>query len=150
MTVSTIYAGEAQLLSWSDSSTAGPKIVLALPDDTALECFKSLTMGRKAGQRFMVAITLIGDDEQPEQPPEPKSLMRSAGMVCKSEDFQRFVAGRTEEDFDTADEQEEQAAQYVRSWCGVASRRQIDQDHEAARRFGELMALYREFRGVES
>jgi len=147
VSIPTVYAGEAQLLSWSDTSVAGPKIVLALPDDTALECFKTLTMGRKAGQRFMVAVTLIGDDEQPERPPKPNSLVRSAGMVCKSDDFQRFVVGRTEEDFKTADEREEQAAQYVREWCGVASRRQIDQDHEAARRFGELMALYREFKG---
>lgn len=65
MAVPTIYHGEAQLLSWSDTSNTGPKIVLALPDADALEPFKMLTMGRKAGQRFALAVVLIGEDEKP-------------------------------------------------------------------------------------
>jgi len=142
--IPTIYQGEAQLLSWSDTSTAGPKIVLALPDDEALECFKHLTMGRKAGQRMMIAAVHIGDDEQPV---DPRPLMKSAGMVCKSAEFQRFVAHQEDEEFESADEREEQAAKYVRNWCGVSSRTELDSDREVAERFKDLMWKYRQFLG---
>jgi hypothetical protein len=141
--VPVIYAGEAQLLSWSDTSTAGPKIVLALPDEDALEAFKRLTMGRKAGQRFMMAITLLGDDEKPAH--VPNALMKSAAMVCKSNEFHRYVAEMRGEEFESPEERDEQAAAFVREYCGVSSRSELDTNDSAARKFKSLMASYRAF-----
>jgi hypothetical protein len=64
-------------------------------------------------------------------------LAKSAGIICGEPMFQRYVrdGGCTAES----------AAEYVREVCGVSSRRFIDHDPNAAIRYGQLMANYREW-----
>ncbi len=160
MSVPVVYAGESQLLSWSDSSNAGPKLVLALPDAEALDPFKGLTMGRKAGQRLMIAVTLIGDDEQPVSingaaqvpqsessrdadsstvatvpaaAPPSKRKPSTAGPICK------WLALRCKEPefqrWAAGGESEDRCVEHVRYLCGVESRAHIDGNADAERRF---------------
>lgn len=51
-----------------------------------------------------------------------------AGMLCGNPDFQRFMKVTNAE----------MAAAAVRRHCGVASRRELDEKPEAARKFHEL------------
>lgn len=63
----TIYADEAQLLSWSETDK-GRKVTLMLsPHFGEQHPFREY----KPGKRFMLAATVIGDDEQPERAKAP-------------------------------------------------------------------------------
>lgn len=65
-----IYAGEAQLARWSETSANGAMITLWLPDGDALENFKLLTerKGKQAGQILAIVVKSIDDDAQPATP----------------------------------------------------------------------------------
>ncbi|HQC98971.1 MAG TPA: hypothetical protein PK306_25020 [Aquabacterium sp.] len=106
-------ATELMLLRWAESSTGGASITFLLPAAADLEPFKAMTTakGGKAGQRFMAALALLGDDERPVEPPgatgaaarparqaassgaAPKGgpLSQLAGRWCASHAFQRWV-----------------------------------------------------------
>lgn len=107
-------ATELMLLRWSESSNGGASITFLLPAAADLEPFKAMTTakGGKAGQRFMAALALLGDDEQPVAPPttpvmratrraEPTvagaatprggPLSQLAGRWCASDTFQRWA-----------------------------------------------------------
>lgn len=115
---------ELMLLRWSESSTGGASVTFALADGADLDRFRALTTakGGKAGQRFMAALALLGDDEQPVEAPSPRAaatapatqpaggggnqlgdppggaLARLAGQWCREARFQRWareVHGRT-------------------------------------------------------
>lgn len=147
------YSGELMLAGWSDSHTAGAKVTFWLPDQEALEAFRHLTVrkGRTAGQRFMAVLIQIGDDDSPVNPGEDSSpreshaLARSAAVICREDAFQEFVAsinGWTPSD---AERREEMAANYVRGWCRVESRSELDRSPTAAQLFARLMTEYRDW-----
>lgn len=78
-------------------------------------------------------------EEQPviEHQPEPpirrsKSLAQIAGILCSSGSFQKFAGAKTEQE----------AADYIRGHCGVASRAEIDASENATRIFKEIKAEY--------
>lgn len=99
------------------------------------------------GLRCMVAFAAIGDDEQPVQkePEKPKqsweSMKRSqqAGILAADERFQRWLGVRDEDD----------AADYIRSECGLESRRQLD-NGMGGKRFDEIVAQFRQATGQET
>lgn len=147
------YSGELMLAGWSDSHTAGAKVTFWLPDQESLEAFRHLTVrkGRTAGQRFMAVLIQIGDDDQPIEPGEDSAarpshaLAKSAALICRTEAFQDFVAsvnGWTPSD---AERREEMAANYVRGWCRVESRSELDRSPSAAQLFARLMTEYRDW-----
>lgn len=72
MSVPTIQV-EAMLAGWTESHTGGAKITLWLPSAEDLAPFKAMTArkGNTAGQRFMVVLAVLGDDEQPQPIPAP-------------------------------------------------------------------------------
>lgn len=86
MTIPTINT-ELMLLSWRESSSGGASVTFALPDAESLEQFKALTAakGGKGGQRFMAAMAVLGDDDQPEPIPatEPKPAKSDREPVKK-------------------------------------------------------------------
>lgn len=57
-----------------------------------------------------------------------QTLARAAGMLCANPTFQKWCGAGS------ADE----AATFVREWCGIQSRRQLDTSDEAAARFHTL------------
>ena len=60
-------ATEPMLVRWAESSNGGASITFLLSDAAELAPFKAMTVakGGRAGQRFMAALALLGDDEQP-------------------------------------------------------------------------------------
>jgi len=135
------FHGEVQLASWSETHNGGAKIVLWLADPSDLDVFRTLTLrkGNTAGQRFMVAMVEIDDDEQPVQPPPAKpepekggALANLAGMWCDAQEFwlflraQRCPCGSAKE-----------AAEIIYHVCKVKSRAELDHNEEAARIFQE-------------
>lgn len=126
------FAGEVQFRRYSDTSTQGTQIVLALPDREALQSFIGLE-----GKRFMAVLVQIGDDEQPVagnpvttdignptsgKPREPLGdLCWRAVQWCKEPEFIDFL-NQQEPGIDS----EHDAAAYIKRVCGVQSRKELD------------------------
>lgn len=65
------------------------------------------------------------------------ALCKLAGMWCRDEDFQRWLASLYEGEVFT----EEDAANWIRTQCGVESRVELDSDDYAAKLFQEQVRL---------
>lgn len=149
MEVAPTFAGEVQFRRYSDTSTQGTQIVLALPDREALQSFIGLE-----GKRFMAVLVQIGDDEQPVIPDignptsgnkgkshiqrEPLGdLCWRAVQWCKDPEFWEFLT------FDPVIKgmvsDEAGAKHYVQIVCGVESRKELDANPEAARKFNQFI-----------
>lgn len=131
------FAGEVQFRRYSDTSTQGAQIVLALPDREALQSFIGLE-----GKRFMAVLVQIGDDEQPVagnpvttnagipasgKPRQPLGdLCWRAVQWCKEPEFIDFL-NRQEPGIDS----EHDASAYIKRVCGVQSRKELDTNPEA-------------------
>ena len=63
-------------------------------------------------------------------------LAQDAAIICATAEFQRFLGVATEEI----------AAEYVRVFCNVESRAELDHNPKAADRFASLMRSYRAWR----
>lgn len=139
------YQGEMQLLSWSNSATGGPKVVIALPDEDALEPFKRMTLrkGKRAGQRFMAVLVEVDDQEQPvEQERSGPKPSQVAYLLCNDPDFQRWAnANQWDVPVTNADE----ARTYICTRCGVDSRSDLDRDAMAAAKFDLLHDEFSEY-----
>jgi hypothetical protein len=138
---------EMMLAGWQQTHSGGTKLVFWIADED-LEHFKHLTVkkGGTAGQRFMAALVEVGDDDQPKDRDKPHDPLRmSAVMLCKNTDFQQFCA-----DSDPGDvpymPHEDQAAESLRAFCGIESRRELDHNPKAAESFARMMSLYRDWR----
>ena len=140
-----LFSGELQLAGWSETHNAGCKVTFWLQSPDDLEAFRTLTIrkGNTAGQRFMAALVEVGDDELPVQPvntsPEPVQkaaenvhvggpLAQLAGQWCADPAFQRWLFVGSES----------QAAEKIRAFCKVDSRRLLDHDPEAAKLFHDI------------
>lgn len=141
------FAGEVQFRRYSDTSTQGTQIVLALPDREALQSFIGLE-----GKRFMAVLVQIGDDEQPvmgnpvSEPKVKKShfdreplgdLCWRAVQWCKTPEFWDWVAGQCQ--CHPAAVEEKQAREYILLKCGIESRKELDTNPEAARKFHQFI-----------
>jgi hypothetical protein len=77
------------------------------------------------------------------------SLSYSAGYLCGLNDFQIFLKNAYKDSWVCRGPHEQRlsdlAARIVRDICKVASRAELDHSPEAAKRFSELMAEYREW-----
>jgi hypothetical protein len=99
-------------------------------------------------QRLSAAQMSAGDGEEPQPAkrrpsvvaPEKRIVQRIA-LACKDPLFQRFVAGDKQEHIT-----EDSAAEYVRQYCGVASRSEIIEGSEAARRAHTLLEEFAAWR----
>ena len=138
------YQDELMLVGWTDSHNGGAKVTFLLPNREALECFRHMTVkkGNIAGQRFAAVLVEIGDDEQPVK---PTTDVATAAMLCKAEDFQRFVFSKLQWPYEISngEEREKYAARYVREFCRVESRSQIADSPTAQQLFAVLMDEYR-------
>jgi hypothetical protein len=72
-------------------------------------------------------------EHQPEPPiRRSKSLAQIAGILCATGSFQKFAGASNEQE----------AADYIRGHCGVASRAEIDSSENATRVFKDIKADY--------
>lgn len=120
------------------------KLTLALhPNDIPAQLYTD-----PMGQRYMMVLAPIGDDEQP-LPVTPKaekeprawkelSPVEQAGILATQSAFQSF-AGAINSLVAPA---EEHAAQYIRNYCGIQSRRELICTAAAQEKFKELCAKF--------
>lgn len=98
------------------------------------------------GQRYMVAIVAIGDDDQPLTTVQQQTGMqrvRQAALLAKDKLFQKYMfeLGYAPE------ESEDAAAEALRVQVGVKSRADIAQDESAQKRLQGLFDNFRKWRG---
>lgn len=139
---------EAQMAGWSQTHNGGCKLTLWLNEED-LDKFKLMTVkkGNCAGQRLMCVVVEVGDDEQPkpqDRDRRPGALLQSSIMLAKDEHFQKFAL-----EYDDGPmvglSAEEHAANCIRRFCRVDSRKELDGSADAKALFARLMAIYREW-----
>jgi hypothetical protein len=137
------FQGELQLLSWSETHNGGAKITLQLSDKNELETFKLMTLkkGNIAGQRLATVMIQIGDDEQP----VTSRLSQQAALLCKGSAFQQFVESTEKFSAPSGAQRELQAIDFLRRFCGITSRAELDSDGKAGMRYQLLLSEFRNF-----
>ena len=141
------FAGEIQLSGWSETHNAGCKVTFWLQSPDDLEAFRTLTIrkGNTAGHRFMAALVEIGDDELPIEPTPSElkggALAKLAGQWCADPVFQKWLFVYSELE----------AAQKIKRFCEVDSRRMLDHNPKAADLFQGLFRtpFMKHLRGIE-
>lgn len=79
--------------------------------------------------------------------PAQHPLVRQAGMLCKDPRFQEWVRNEEMGDGYPAVPTPELAAALLRDHCGIASRRELATNPDAAAKFEQLIARYRQDTG---
>lgn len=154
------FAGEVQFRRYSDTSTQGTQIVLALSDREALQSFIGLE-----GKRFMAVLVQIGDDEKPVDPRNSRDVPNAgkshiqreplgdlcwrAVQWCREQEFADFISQAYYHAFPGGEpctpvvpndgSQEVFAKFAVQRLCGIESRKELDTNPEAARKFNQLI-----------
>lgn len=147
------FAGEVQLRRWSESNTQGVQVTFALADSSDLEKFRGLD-----GKRFMAVLVQIGDDEQPvdtrnsgdvPKPGKSRNDREPLGDLCwravqwgKEAEFQDWIAGKALDDRVVVGEcqiSEDAARRLILLYCDIESRKELDTNPEAARKFNQLI-----------
>ena len=91
------------------------------------------------GSRYMVVMARIDENQQPLNRGEFVDPVKLAGILCKDKDFHAFLLD-TGNIFDPT---EKDAAEWLRHELGIASRSELKEDIEAARR---LLQINEEFK----
>lgn len=135
------YEDEVMLKGWSDGTT-GWKVTLWLnANDDGLHPF----MTDDKGQLYSLVLVELDDDNEVINQTKRERLTRAearkkyplcmlAGQFCNSEGFQEYLGARTGHTYGP-----ESAAHWVREACHIESRRELDTDPQAAKRFHEMV-----------
>jgi len=92
------------------------------------------------GSRYMVAMSKIESDESGHS---YFNRVKQAGMLCRTTEFQKWVAGvEGEEEFS-----EKLAADFIYSYCEIDSRTELNGNKQAQKLFDDLV---RDFEGREN
>ena len=145
---------EAIFYSSNYTTKSGWKVTFQLPDQEAARMLDDIG----AGKRYVMALVPLTEDDQPDNAAvvhaeKPKkhwndmSLAQQAGILCNDERFWRFVSYKTTSNTDGVDENKKLSAYYIRSYCMVASRSDLDKLALAAKKFEELKADFDVFTG---
>jgi hypothetical protein len=135
------FQGELMLANWKETSSGGATVTFWLADANDLDVFRSMTVrkGNMAGQRFMAVLVEIGADEKPVRP----ALSQQAFLLCRSLGFQQFVESKMGFAHERTEARERMAADFMRSFCGIESRSELDSDGRAGMAYQQLLADYR-------
>lgn len=138
---------EISLADWQDNPNSGAWVKFRLPDETHLEIYRGKNRAgrtQKFGQRYTMMLIEIDDDETPvnherrmqmENPDKkPMELPQLAGYLCTLPDFHKWIVETTGEPCPD----KEAAAAFVRSLCGILSRRDLGTNEAAAEIFRTL------------
>lgn len=145
------WEGEAMLLRWSESNTAGRTVTFQLPDDEEEHPFRGLVAGKKVGQRFKLYAVYEEEagpgnifPEEAERKEREKSegerAVQRAGILCGDPEFQRWLMGAGA---DMHDDPQGWAADHIRKQCGIASRSELRDNTEARKRFEGIEADFK-------
>ncbi|MGH8908294.1 MAG: hypothetical protein ACRD0K_17745 [Egibacteraceae bacterium] len=159
-----VFIGEMQLAGWGDSHNGGAKIVLWLPDADHLGPFRDLTArkGKLAGQRLMVVMMEVNDDESMGGAPAIQRAAQQftglgpAGMWlvarCRELEFRKWLAETHKQSWNecwkaldlvaAADRPEATARLVVKRVLGVDSRKDVDGNEKAMEVFNVMRVKY--------
>jgi hypothetical protein len=89
------------------------------------------------GTRYQLALVRLDDESKPVASAVDeagKKAVKIAGTLCGDENFQQYLAqmGYAEEMSESA------ASTYVREWCGISSRKELQHNSEARERLSGL------------
>lgn len=131
------FSDESMLLAWAESNTRGRTVTFLLPEEGDEHPMKHFTVksGKRAGQRFLLTLVQLDDDERPVE----RTPSQIAFLLCQDEAFWHWANERS---FDTIDN-EEAARAYILTACGIDSRAKLDKNVQA-RAVWEAM-IYRPF-----
>ena len=104
------------------------------------------------GSRYMVAMVKLDDEDQPEisdDQRQAKALVASAGMLCRNEEFRKFLDSQdllsfspdhwnVDGDGDKYSDLEALTARCLRSYLHIESRSELATNSEARERFKKL------------
>ncbi|WP_211440964.1 hypothetical protein [Collimonas humicola] len=137
------FQGELMLANWKETHSGGATVTFMLADKGDLDLFRHLTVKKAnmAGQRFMAVLVEINDDEKP----VTQKLSQQAALMCKSLGFQQFVEYKSGYQLEGTAAREKMAADFVRSFCGVESRSELDSAGRAGMLYQQLLADYRSY-----
>ena len=104
------------------------------------------------GSRYMVAMVKLDDEDQPEisdDQRQTKALVASAGMLCRNEDFRKFMDSQdllsfspdhwnVDGDGDKYSDLEALTARCLRSYLHIESRSELATNSEAREKFKKL------------
>lgn len=141
MTANAVIAG-----SFADLKTVKSRSVLQMIVEVPIEHGERLVAMfgfPQPGTEIAVAVArLVAETPAPEPQPvkerTPWDAMRhsqQAAILCGDIGFQRWIKA----------DDKEAAAEFVRQHCGVPSRKDLDQDDEAASRWNRLAGMFRDF-----
>lgn len=111
---------EVMLMSWAETNSRGRTVTFLLPEDGDSHPFREdkVKNGKSSGQRYMMVLVKIGDDERPVE----KTPAQICATLCKDTMFQEFLNDRS---FVTIDS-EESARALILEGCGINSRAKLD------------------------
>lgn len=142
-----VFKDEVMLAGWSESHNGGAKVTFWLPDPSALDAFRTMTVakGKTAGQRLACVLVQIGDDEKPIEPtikesltvekPKGGALARLAGQWCSNPMFWEWL----ETDPHNCAPSAQGAARCVYDLCEIESRVELDHNPAAQEKFHRLI-----------
>ena len=126
---------EVQVIDFSRLAAYGPWLKTRIDDGELLRDLKT-------GQRFVMMLIKLGDDEMPAalegKTRLPYKLSQISGMLCSQDDFRQWVT----QTYGATCHNKDEAAQWVREACGVESRSQLDTDEISAGVFRGIMAAF--------
>jgi hypothetical protein len=137
------FQGEFMLASWKENHTSGATVTFMLADAGDLDIFRSMTVRKSnlAGQRFMAVLVEIGCDEKP----MTQRMSVQAALMCKSMGFQQFAEFKQGFSYESPADRELQATHFLRKFCNVESRAELDGSGPAGVMFQQLLSEYRNY-----
>lgn len=164
-----IYDGEGMLLRWADDCDVGMMVRFLIdkgPDGTrGLHPFDGLHSGRKDGERLVIAVWAVSEDERildprhlsRRRPFHTLDATQQAQILCRDARFSAWTRSNIAQLLDDAGLRfgldalsgYEFASEVVRRYCGVRSRAELKCDTSAGERargrLRQLMRGYDEF-----
>jgi hypothetical protein len=126
------FKGEVQMAGWGETHNGGCKVTFWLPDSEAMEPFRSATIkkGKIAGQRFMMVLVEIDDQEQPKVP--QRHFSSEAHLMVTGPYFVAFCRATVKK---AASWDGERCKRYAKWLCNVESLSELDSDPAKAKIF---------------
>lgn len=136
---------QGQLVSIKNVSThKSACLTIHVPEEQALQAIEAFGWPTMVNP-VPVALARIDPNAKPER--KGGKLAQRAGILCNEGGFQRFVAERVAKMAGMSQPETiiavEDIAVFIRHYCGVTSRADLDHNEEAARDFLDLEAEYK-------
>ena len=116
------------------------QVILEAPEEQADAILDALGGYPKSDNPQWVGVAPLDAEaaQKPAEKPKGGNLAQRAGILCGEGAFHQFLKMQGGSVFTDGD-----AASYLRRYCGVASRAELDHDQIAGHKFTELEAAYR-------